>query len=56
MKNADYYIKKVFRLKTTAEARQLQSEVKEWIKSADKKEIEAYRDSGAGEMLYMMCL
>ena len=49
MKNAEYYINKVFSgVKTREEARELQREVKEWLKTADQKEIELYRDSGAG--------
>ena len=56
MKNSEYYIKKVFQeVKTSEDARKLKAEVDDWIKSADEEEIANYRDSGAGEMLHMLC-
>ena len=55
MKAKDY-IKKVFEeIKTVDEAKTLYKEVKDWFKVAPESEIAIYRDSGAGEMLLMMC-
>ena len=57
MKNSEYYIKRVFsEIKSIEEAQKLKIEVDNWIKAADDKEVASYRDSGAGEMLYMICL
>ena len=57
MKNSEYYINRVFsEIKSIEEAKKLKIEVDNWIKSADDKEIASYLDSGAGEMLCMICL
>ncbi len=56
MKKADYFIKKVFEeIKTFEDAKATQKEVREWIKTAGPSEVSRFRDSGAGEMLYMLC-
>ena len=55
MPNAEYYINKVFHeIKTVEEAKELFEEVNEWVKITEKKEIQQFCDSGAGETLYMM--
>ena len=55
-KNAEYFIKRVSKdIKTLEDARIIDKEVKEWLKTAEPSEVAKYRDSGAGEMLHLCC-
>ena len=47
--------KKIREVKTVEEARLLREEEQEWLKTASDDDIALIRDSGAGEMLFMLC-
>ena len=48
-------IKRIREVKTVEEARLLREEEQEWLKTASDIDIALIRDSGAGEMLFMLC-
>ncbi len=55
-KNANYYIRRISEdIKTVEDARAIDKEVAEWIKTAEPSEVAKLRDSGYGEMLYTCC-
>ena len=56
MKDAKYYIKLILQSDHSYdEWKQIQEEVNEWINNCSEAECNEFTESGAGELLYMVC-